>query len=157
MLLQGSYNFTHVVREFFLCEYAFEMDFSETVIRVAHNKGMWVLWRLCKKTGTRNAFEITDLLTFTNIVFSPADGLIQGFITAKLGLKKNQNKSEQLDHRHQVVTRQDIAGVLAEFVYFWCGSDKALNAIDVKQPGRNARLDEHGNFQLMPAMADWKN
>lgn len=156
MLLTGPFNDTHVLREFFLCEYAFEMDFNETIIRVAHNKGMWILWRLCKKTGARNAFEITDLLTFTNVIFSPADGLIQGFLIAKLGLKKNQNKSDQLDHRAKVVTRHDIASVLAEFIYFWCGADKTLNAIDVKQPGRNARLSEHGDFQLMPAEAEWK-
>lgn len=144
MMIQGFPNLAHVVREFFLCEYAFEITYlNHPSVRVAHHKGIWSLVRH-DKTGTiTDAFEIDDFAQHPAIVFSPPSGLIRGFLSSKLP-------------DSETITRTKIANALTELIHFWGGPLEEIHTINVIQPGRNASLSETGEFVLAPRPEDWK-
>jgi hypothetical protein len=146
MMIQGCPNLTHVVREFFLCEYAFEINwFERPAIRIAHRKGVWVLAKVEEDDTFVEAFEIDDFGCYPALVFSQPSGLIRGFLDAKLA-KKPLSLAE----------RSHVAHALTDLIHFWGGPIEEIRMIQVVQPGRNAYLTDKGEFDLSPQPDSWK-
>ncbi len=142
MLIQGLFNPSHVIRELFLCEYAFSIHWSKTKeVRVAHRKGVWYLVKVSKDKVV-DYFEIDDTWNFP----TKPNGLLEGFLKSQRELYDDETSS-----------RPVIAHALCELLHFWADDLKNIDIINVVQPGRNASINQStGMFDLSPRPEDWK-
>ena len=143
MLIQGSFNPAHILREFLMCEYAFSVHWPEELsVRIAHRKGVWTLAKMVGDTVV-DFFAVDDTWYYPNLYKQPS-GLIRGFLSEK---QENSFSDNQ---------RMDIADALTDLLRFWAQGLEKITEINVLQPGRNASVSEEGRFDLAPRIDDWK-
>lgn len=142
MLLQGVFDPTHIIREFFAHEYAFSVQWPTDIsVRIAHRKGVWYLAKL-KKEKVADYFAVDDGWNYPNLLPAP-QSLIRGFIEAKKEMLTGEEG------------RHEVAVVLTDLLNFWGGDLEKIKEINVLQPGRNASVSENGTFDLEPREDEW--
>lgn len=131
MLVEGFSNPSHILKSFIANEYAFSFYLKDKEIRVAHHKGTWTFAKL-KDGILQDHFEWYD--TFSGCLSQ--NELTHSFISSiQKGAKGD-------------ISRNNEAAFIIKALEVWAGPLQEIVKVSVVQPGRNAWVDNEGEFKL---------
>ena len=134
--INGFYEVAKIMRLFLSQEYVFTVSWENQELRVAHHKGSWELVKMTEDV------VVDKLIVFDNSAFESKNSLLKGLAQVKL---------EKID----TIDRNVYACAIVEIIEIWFGNFKEIKSIDVVQPGRNAMIDDGGDFCLGPRQNEW--
>jgi len=142
-MVEGFYNPAHIIRTFIAKEYAFSYFFEDREIRIAHEKGVWTFAKVKKDLESSDWFSWADMASG---IFS------QNELTKSFAESVIAQNGELIDG-----TREGEAEVIWKVLEIWAGKGSKVMNIVVRQPGRNARVEEETlEFAFHPAQAEFR-
>jgi hypothetical protein len=146
MLLEGLYNQDHFIKMMLEKEYAFSLAYTDGhEVRVGHHKGNWTFAQF-KNGELVRTFDIDDRPDM-GYEFK-IDALLRGYTTSRIEFheKKVEDNFRELP-----------AKVILDVVKLLVGEKNQVVRVDVKQPGRNAHIDQFtGEFSFSPREGEFK-
>lgn len=144
MVIEGFFKPSHVVRTCLEHEYAFEVVYPKYTLRVAHTKGVWSCVKLLGAVVV-DRIEINDCW---------GGSACDNDLTRAL--------YENIEQRHAdkalgAGIRREEARCIEEFLSIWGGRAAEIQKILVIQPGRNAWVDESGEFECSARVEEFKS
>ena len=147
MFVQGAMNPEHLIRLFLAKEYAFSITYSSGIeLRIAHHKGLWYVARFSEKKCV-DSFTLGDDY-YLESPFPLTYAMVEGLVRMKIEQSKVPHDG--------TYTREFPSFVLSCVFGIFGGLPDKVEKIEVVQPGRNATIDENGEFQLAPRPEDFK-